>query len=279
MLYNSRMKHEGIDRDRLSVLTGGLLLALALSRFLDIPVRPWATTVFGSPLGFDISATTVMIVLVTGMAIAGVESLVRSHPLARRGELEFSAMFWIVPGLLGLALAAWLSRIDSVTLWTMALLAASILMPLSLAAEYAAVDPRQRSGTLLHWSQTALVYLVALLLFTTIYSLGARSLISATAVLLAAALLTARLLWPLLNDLWETVAYAAVVGLLLGQAVWVLNYWPWSGLRGGLLLLLFFYVITGLIDQSLNGRFNRRIVLEYSGVALLALLAVIWIVA
>jgi hypothetical protein len=282
MSYNSRLtrtsESEGIDRDRLGVLAGSLLVALALSRFIDIPVRPWSITVFGSPLGFTISATTLTLIVVSGMAMIGAESLMRSHPLGRRGELEYSYPFWILPGLLNLALAAWLNQIDNVNLWAVGVLVAAILVPLALAAEYAAVDPQQRAGTVLHWCQTALIYLVALILFTLIYGMNARSLISGTAVVVVAFLLTVRLLWPTVREIGETAVYATVVGLLIGQLIWVLNYWSLSGLRGGLLLLLLFYVVTGLMVQSRNDRFSRQVVLEYVTVTALALVAIFRIV-
>jgi hypothetical protein len=212
------------------------------------------------------------------MAMIGAESLIRSHPLGRRGELEYSYPFWILPGLLNLALAAWLNQIDNVNLWAVGVLVAAILVPLALAAEYAAVDPQQRAGTVLHWCQTALIYLVALILFTLIYGMNARSLISGTAVVVVAFLLTVRLLWPTVREIGETAVYATVVGLLIGQLIWVLNYWSLSGLRGGLLLLLLFYVVTGLMVQSRNDRFSRQVVLEYVTVTALALVAIFRIV-
>jgi hypothetical protein len=37
----------GLDRDRLGVLSGAILLALALGRFVETPVRPLITTLLG----------------------------------------------------------------------------------------------------------------------------------------------------------------------------------------------------------------------------------------
>ena len=46
--------------------------------------------------------------------------------------------------------------------------------------------------------------------------------------------------------------YGAIVGLLLGQITWALNYWPLlPGLTGGLLLLLSFYLTVGIAQQGL----------------------------
>ena len=50
--------------------------------------------------------------------------------------------------------------------------------------------------------------------------------------------------------------------------------WQISPLAGGLYLLLFFYVATGIVGQSLTGRLNGRIVLEYALLALVAALAI-----
>jgi hypothetical protein len=40
---------------------------------------------------------------------------------------------------------------------------------------------------------------------------------------------------------------------------------------GGLILLLGFYVTTGLANQQLQGRLNRRVLVEYGAVALIGL--------
>ncbi|MDQ7029161.1 MAG: hypothetical protein Q9O62_04970 [Ardenticatenia bacterium] len=70
----------------------------------------------------------------------------------------------------------------------------------------------------------------------------------------------------------KTWAYSAIIGLLLGELIWVLNYWRISGLMGGTLLMVGFYFLTGLAQLELRGRLSRRLVAEYAGVALLALL-------
>lgn len=252
------------------------MLALALSRLLETPVRPLlSVTVFGSPLAFNLSATAVMGLIILGLVITGVASLLHSHPLAQSGRLNRRFMFWILPGLLAIAMAGWLGRIENASAWAAAVLSCVVLLPLTLLVEYGAVDDQQRGQTSwLRWSQMALVHLTAVILFTLIYSTRTRSLLSGTAVLLVAALLATRLLW-IYTSLERAVTYGVVVGLILAQMTWVLNYWRLSGLQGGLLLLLLFYVFTGLIQQFIQGQFGRRIVLEYSGVALIALLLIV----
>lgn len=269
------MKEIALDRDRLSVLTGALLLTLAMTRLLDVPILPVGTVFLGSQLGLDLSGTTLMPMIMLGMGITAAESLVRSHPIARQGKINRSTMFWIVPGLLVAALAAWLVSMNDIGLWTAGLLISSILIPLALAAEYAAVDPAPRRRSALQWGQTVLIHLLAVIIFTRIYDVRARSLLSGTAVLLVTTLLAARVFWPLVEDVGSAFIYGVTCGVLLGLMTWVLNYWKLSSLQGGLLLLAMFYVVVGLLQQYLYDRYSRQIILEYGGVGVLTLLIVL----
>lgn len=272
------VENHGIDRDRLSVLTGALVLGLALGRFLDVPFRPMSTSVLGSQLDLYLSATSTMMLIMGGMAITGTESLVRSHPLARQGKLGRSFMFWILPSLLVLGIGAWLNEIEEVAPWAVALFLGGIVVALTLAGEYRLIDPGRHIDSRLMWAQLVLIHLVAFMLFSRIYDLRARSILSATAVLLATTLLAARLFWPAMERPSLAFIYATVPGALLGQLTWVLNYLPLTALQGGLILLVAFYAVAGLLQQFLAGRFDRRTVLEYVGVAAAALLVVALII-
>ena len=262
------------------MVTGALLLALAVARLLEVPARPFQISVLGSPLGFNLSETTILVLIIAGMAATGVESLVRAHPLARapvaNGGVQRTVVFWIVPALLTMALAAWLSRISNVGLWTLGLLAAAVLIPLALLAEYAAVSPEQRRDTWLQWVYSVLIHLVGLILFSVLYDARLRGLVEAPLLFIAATLLASRLFWALTDRTRRAILYGAVAGLPVGQLALVLNYWPLSGLQGGLVLLLAFYVMVGLLQHNLtSGGLEKRMVLEYGGVALLGMLALL----
>ena len=261
-----------IDRDRLSVLSGAILLALALGRVVELPAQPlFRQLIFGSPVGVNVSVAVVMALLAMILSVIAAETLVRSHPRARSGQLPASVPFWILPGLMGLVLSGWLNQLDNIGLWTMALLAAMVPVPLVLAAEYRAVHPAYRQGGWLNWLHTVVLYLAALGAFTLVYEARLRSLLSGSTIVLLTFLLSYRLFWPRLTGNRSPVMYAGVVAFLSGQLLWVLNYWYLSGLRGGLLLLLFFYLVTGIM---LTGRFNRQLVIEYGSVTLIALLGI-----
>lgn len=268
------MNEHALDRDRLSVLTGALLLALSMTRLLDVPTLPVGTFFLGSQLGFNLSATTVMPLIMLGLGLTAAESLVRSHPLARRGTLGRSTMFWIVPGLLVTALASWLVTITDLGIWTAGILVSSVLVPLALAAEYVSVDPDQRGRRIILWSQTVLIHLLAFIIYALIFDLRVRSLLSSTAVLVVTTLLAARLYWPIVENPRDAFIYGVTPGILLGLLNWVLSYWRLTTLQGGLVLLTVFYIVIGLIQQYLYGRFDRRVIFEYSGVAAFLLLLI-----
>jgi hypothetical protein len=174
-----------------------------------------------------------------------------------------------------LGLAGWLAAAGEVGLWILGLLISAVLIPLALAAEYASVDPDQRRRPAVQWGETVLIYIVALMLFALIYDQRARALLSGTAVLAVTTLLVVRVFWFSVDRPATAWLYALTVGILTGLATWAINYWPITTRQGGLLLFLLFYVIVGLIQQYLHGRFGRRVVLEYGGVAAIGSLFVI----
>ena len=68
--------------------------------------------------------------------------------------------------------------------------------------------------------------------------------------------------------------YAAVVGFLLVQLYWLLSQLPLSSIRGGMLLLLAFYVIAGLLQQLQRGGWSSSVAREYGLVGLLGLVLI-----
>lgn len=268
------MTDQGMVRSRLSMVVAGLLLALALSRLVELPGRPLQLSVLGSPLGVNLSGTTLSLLIVVGLAVTGMQSLLDLHPSTPHEAPFQRLMHWIAPALLGAALVLWLRQIDDLGRWTLALLAAAVLLPLALAAEYktVALAPREPDGAWLQWGRMVLLYLIALLLFAGIYGMGLRRLLGGPAVWLVTTLLGARFFWELTGELRRSFAYGAAAGLVTALTLGVLNVWSLSALRGGWLLVVSFYLAVGLLKERLAGRLDRRVALEYAAVGLLALL-------
>jgi hypothetical protein len=146
-----------------------------------------------------------------------------------------------------------------------------LILTLVISAEYYTVDPASSRYLSARLSLNAWAYLLALVLFVLIYSAKARSLVSATGVALVSMLMALEFLRSAGRGFTRTALYAAIAGLCTGEIVWAMNYWRISGLTGGLILLLGFYVTTGLANQQLQARLNRQVLVEYGLVALVGL--------
>lgn len=268
------MTDQGIMKNRLGAVVAGLLLALALSRLVELPARPLQISVLGSPLGVNLSETTLSLLIVVGLAVTGMQSLLQLHPSIREARPSHRIIYWIIPTLLSAALLLWLRQIDDLGAWTLALAASAVLLPLALLSEYkaASLAPPERGDAWLQWGRMVLIHLIALLLFAVIYGLDVRRLAGGPAVWLVTTLLGARFFWGLTGELRLSFMYGAAAGLATGVTLGILNVWQLSALRGGWLLLVSFYLAVGLLKERLAGRLDRRVALEYAAVGLLALL-------
>jgi hypothetical protein len=121
----------------------------------------------------------------------------------------------------------------------------------------------------------ASTYFVAFALFslTYVFNLGLREAIITIAlvtVLLAVELLREGEIDPL-----ETLLLACVVGVVVAEARWVLQFMPLDRYPAGLALLLTFYFVTGMVHAYMTRHISRTIAVEYSVVTAIGLALVI----
>lgn len=263
---------EPVDRDRLGVITGALLLALALSRLLQMPARPLNLGRLGLDVVLSVSSGALIAGIIAGMAVAGMTSLVHSHPRARQEPIDHTLMYAIMPTLWACALAFALPQLQNPLLWAAALLAGGVVFALILALEYAAVGRQPKRSLAWQWAYMACIHLTALAVLTVIYAQRAPSIVASLLVWLGMTLLATRFCWSNAGKLTEAAIYGAIVGILMAQMAWAINYWRLSNLQGGLLLFVCFYVLAGLIQQQRLHRLSRQTVVEYGVAAVLAAL-------
>ena len=266
-------KHPSLipGRQRLSVFIGLILLSLVLTQFVELPTRTLAITVFGSPLGVNLDAGWLMAVLLASLVCTGTDALVRTHPRAQEVSLRYTFVYWILPGLLGLAAARLLSEPVARPVWATGLAATGALFAIVLTAEYTTVDPVAPVYPQARLFLNVIAYTLAFVLFILIYQTRGRSLITATAMLVISFALALDLLWSAGNKLGQTFLLAAAVGLVLGEASWAMNYWQVSAWSGGMLLMLIFYVMTGIASQHLQGKLSRQVLFEFVVVAVVGM--------
>ncbi len=268
----------GIDyRDRISIATWILVFGMALSLVLDIPTTLVTFRALGSPISIPFSAGSLVALLLAVAAGAGTEGIVRLHPRFRRSRFRLTWAFWALPMATVIITVVVLPQVPTRLLQAVVLLTAGGLLALAFFALYATVEPGQPGFRRARLVLDALAYGAALLLFLFVYQTRTRSLLSGTLVAMTAALLAVEILRTSTTQTRLVLIYGAIVGLLLGQITWALNYWPLlPGLTGGLLLLLSFYLTVGIAQQGLQNRLTRRVLLEFAlfGAVALALIVI-----
>ena len=271
------IKRERPCYERASVFVSLIVLGLVFLPEIELPTRTFSFHVLGSLASIRLSATELMAALLASLACTGTDSLVRSHPLVRRGKSRYTFAFWALPGLSVVAATLLLPLAPNGTVaplrpyWLGGLALTALLLLLIAVAQYHTVDPTDPGYRLARLALNIFVYLVALGLFTLIYGSKARSLLSATTTAAVGGLLALELLRGVHHNLRLTGIYALITGLASGEVTWALNYWTVGRLTGGLLLLLVFYLVTGFSREGLLRRLNRRALVEFALVALVGL--------
>jgi hypothetical protein len=146
---------------------------------------------------------------------------------------------------------------------------------LVIAAEYAVVCPDTPGYPMARLALNMLAYLVVFVLFTFIYQTRTRSLVTATLMLFIAGVFSLDLLSVTDVPFRRVLTFAGIVGLIVGEATWAMNYWQISAWAGGLLLLLVFYVTVNIAHQYLLERLRASLLLEFAAVSIVVLLIIL----
>lgn len=262
-----------INPDRLSLLLGGAAVGFTLCRVIQLPVRQVELMVLGSPLGVTLSTTWWMTLFVVGLVVAGVQAIYAGHPTTG-GRLGRSVVYWILPALTALAIAVLLDRVEFIAWWLLLMAAGVLLLGVVITNEYASLDRGQHQRPAVPLISTSVAYGLVFCLLTLVYLSRQRALLALPSTWILGTLLALRLFWFTGESPGRILLYAGVVGLGLSQAIWALNYWGLEWLRSGLARLLVFYLLAGIGQQALQNRIDRRVLLEYGAITLIACAAV-----
>ena len=263
-------------RDRISVVTWVLVFGLGASILLKLPTAVFTFRALGSPISIPFSQRIIAAAFMAVLAAAGTESIVSVHPYFaadRRGRAQTWA-FWALPSAITIISVLLLPLVPGRQVSVLALLVSGGLLALSFFGLYATVEPGQPGFRRSRFMLDALAYGSALLLFLLVYQTRTRSLLSGTLIAATAMLLAVELLRSTTTNVKLVLSYGAIVGIILGEVTWALNYWLLPDLTGGLLLLLIFYLLTGMAQQGIQGRLNRRVLIEFGIFAAVAVVLI-----
>lgn len=262
------------DRDQLSVVTAVILLAYALGRLANLPTRLVTVESLGVVFEFRVSGPVLILVVVAALISAGADMLIRSHPRLRARAMPLqTVVHWILPGTAALGLGLVLNTSQLADIWWLGLLLSALLLVVVLVAEYTVVFPDDAGYGPASLGLSVLTYVVALGLFTWLSFIGARSSLAAGSTAFVAGLFSLRLLVLRFGLGTRTLVGSLVVGLLVGQVMWAMNYWPAAPLGTGIVLLVVFYTAHGVTQQHIADRLTPRVLIEYVLLALIGLVA------
>jgi len=264
-------------RDRISIVTWLVVFGLGLSLLFSLPSANITFRALGSPISIQLTKTLVAASFLAFLVATGTDSIIRIHPrfMAVRHTLLRTWPFWTLPMALVIIAVFVLPLAPSGLVRVLGLLVSGGLIGLAFFSLYATVERGQPGFRRARFMLDALAYGSALLLFLFVYQTRTRSLLSGSLIAMTAVLLAVEILRSTTNQPLTVLTYGLIVGLVLGQVTWALNYWSsLSDLTGGLLLLLIFYLLVGITQQGLQNRLTPRVLFEFAIFALVALLLI-----
>jgi hypothetical protein len=264
-----------VDRDRLSMLLAVLILGNVLFRFIELPEQVYRLQALGSPLEIRASSTLLLITLMVGLACTGTSLVLQDRALLAEHSGRPVYISWILPGLLAGLSAYLLSLTPTLLIWIGGLIVFGVSIGLTVSAEHATVSPDAPSYPAARLALNVLAYLMTFALFVLIYQTRTRSLVTATLTLVTATLVALDLLSVPDVPMRRMLPFAGIVGLMIGQSTWALNYWQIGAWVGGLLLLLIFYVAINVAHQHLLERLSLSTLFELGAVTVTVLIVIL----
>lgn len=228
--------------DRLGTLTAIVLLAYALTRWVQAPEFTLSLQLPGFFFAFPITISTAMTLLAAGLSAAGMDWMLHAHPsLPTRGTAEH----WLLPALTTFVIGTILALIPANSTWWLAFTIGAVLLALVYLSEYITVDPSAPNYALARALLTALSYALFLILTTALRQGGARLIVLTPVAFLVSGLVSLRVLHLDGTDRWD-FPWAIGIGLTCAQIAAGLHYWPISPLQFGLALTGPLYALTTL---------------------------------
>ncbi len=245
--------------ERLSILAATILLAYALARYINLPVRDFELQLPGLFLSFPLNLQMMIPIVVAGMTAAGADWLLRDHP-ALAGK-KVTLVHWLLPGLTALVIGLPLVQMEPGYGWWIGLILGGVLLTLVLVTEYIVVDPKDIRQPPAAAFLTAVSYALVLILAVTLKSTDQRLIFILPLIFLAVFLVSLRTLHLRLEQYWAFIE-SGVISLIVVQWSAALHYIPLTPIAYGLILLAPAYALTSLVANLSEEQPLRRAAVE-----------------
>jgi len=241
------------DLNRLSVIVATVMLAYAVTPFIQLPPRALEVQLPGIFLTYTIGFSTLTSTLAAALAGVGTEWLLRLHPrfLPNRGGRH-----WLLPTLTAWVIGVPLNNLAVGLEWWAVFAFGGLLLTGVCAAEYIAADPADPRHAPISAALTAVSFALFLVLAVALRGVGPRLFIILPALVIAVFFVALRTLYLRLGSRWVWT-WPAAIAFLTGQIAAGLHYLPLSPIQFGLLLLGPAYALTSAAVTLEDGRSLR----------------------
>ncbi len=235
-----------------------MLLAYALTRFIDLPLSSLALQLPGLFISLEINLRTLVSFLVAGLAAVGAAWLIQEHPAAGS---HFQVEHYLIPTLTAWVIGAPLYQLPLGILWWSGFILGGLILTLVLIAEYIVVDANDARQPLASAGLTVVSFTLYLILAASLRYANVRLFLILPALTLAAGAICLRTLHLRLHGKWALLQ-TGIVMLLIGQLIAALHYWPIPPVSYALALVGATYSLTNLLGSLSDHRVLREAWIE-----------------
>ena len=263
-----------LEIDKLSLVTSVVALGYVVAQFLETQSRMVKLILFGSPLHFWVDSQTIMILVVTASVISGTDMMIRSHVLFKDDHRNMRPYYHCIGPMLtvvimGIVLDSW----PMGTTWLVGLLCGMAFLTLVLITEYRAIElPVFHSVRI---RLLAVYYPIGLLWLFWLVNIQVRAAISAIAAMIVIGLLSFRFLHAYGLSDSRSARNGFVIGLIIGEVVWVTGYLALSPIVVIISLLLVLHISIGIIRNVSEMVNQTHSIVEYSLITIVVVSALV----
>jgi len=239
------------DANQLSVLASVILLAYALTPYINSMGQNYSFQLPGFFLSIRINLTSVVSILVAVLAVLGTDWILHSHPSVRT-QRSFM-VHWILPGLTAWVIGLPLYNLKVGLQWWGVIALGGGLLILILVAEFIVVDVSDSRYALATVGLTAMAFALYLMVAIAVRAAGLRLYLVLPMLVIPMALVVLRTLYLRLGG-GLFLPWAIGIAFVVGQFAIGLHYLPLPPLTFGLVLLGPAYALTGLAGAIEEGR-------------------------
>lgn len=224
---------------------------------------------------FILRGDVVVLFLLPVIAALGLDGVLRSHPAARFRGATATAQQLVSPVAFAVAAPLFFRYISSGYWGFLASIVAGLAFGVTAYAAYFTMDADAAAGGSARLVLLAAAYAGLFGFLAAFYAHDFALPLAAGLAWLVASLFAVEIFRDADLGLFDAIVYSVASGFVLAQVRWAAAFVRLDGLLAAMLLLLVFYITTGMALAALTHRLNRRVALEFAVVGTLGLAIVI----